>query len=210
MWDMTAKEQVRKILRFLAGTAGTAGREWEDTGGEMVRGEDRQVYDPDSNSLVHTTTREIKATHPPHGIPGPLWADLPFAYLSLATKPLTSHIIEKEMNSPETKLFHIWVAWHMLAQSVIPSPCVSEKLPCTAHPEEHISLKVPPEFHPMLRPASALWASSLLWICYVDGKHCNWCPWLSVQPYCQIFLVASCLITACIPYHLLIYIIILS
>lgn len=38
----------------------------------MVRGEDRQVYDPDSNSLVHTTTREIKATHPPHGIPGPL------------------------------------------------------------------------------------------------------------------------------------------
>lgn len=24
----------------------------------MVRGEDRQFYDPDSNSLVHTTTRD--------------------------------------------------------------------------------------------------------------------------------------------------------
>ena len=73
----------------------------------MVRGEDRQLYEPDGNSLVHTTTREIKATHPLHGIPGPLRANLPFACLSLATKPLASHIIEKEMNSPETKLFHI-------------------------------------------------------------------------------------------------------
>lgn len=54
-WDMTAEEQIRKIPRFLAGTAG---REGEDTGGEVVRGEDRQFYDPDSNSLVHTTTRD--------------------------------------------------------------------------------------------------------------------------------------------------------
>ena len=152
---------------------------------------------------------EIKATHPLQGIPGPLWANLSFSYLSLATKPLTSsvqfsrsvvsnslwphesqhvrppcpsltpwvysnssplswwchptisssvvpfsscpqslpasgsfpmnqlfacYLTAKEMNSPETKLFHTWVTWLMLPRNIVPSLCVLEKCPCIGHP----------------------------------------------------------------------------
>lgn len=48
----------------------------------------------------------------------------------------------------------------MLAQNVIPSPCVFEKLLFIAHLEEYITPKVFPEFHSMLRYLIS-WASSL-------------------------------------------------
>ena len=122
-WHKTAKERIRKIPRF---TAGAGSSEWENTGGGGGVSGWRPFYESDNNSLLHATTKEmkardfpggpvaktppwwglrshmshghkkreseIKATHPLQGIPGPLWANLSFSYLSLATKPLTSSV----------------------------------------------------------------------------------------------------------------------
>lgn len=119
MWDVTAENRRREIPRSLARATRSESTQEE----KVLRAEDGKFYKL-SISLFHSTPKVTQGTYPSPGMPGPLWSNLSFSSLPLATKLPTFYTVDlKRIHSPNTKLFHIW------AKNVTPSPCVFEKLP---------------------------------------------------------------------------------